>query len=119
MTASRPVEVPEQVRALRLALEGLATALAGGDAAAVLGQERVLQAALGTVPASVRAGDRAAVLVELTAARTALTRCRALGTANAELTRITLEVLGRTGAYNRHGAGPTGGSRGRDLHARV
>lgn len=119
MTASRAADVSARAGALRHALEALATALDSGDAGAVLAQEGLLQAALHRGALPLAGADRAAVWHDLVAARAALTRCRAVGAANAELTRVTLEALGRTGAYSRHGAGAPGGPRGRDLHARV
>ena len=110
-----------QARALRTALEDLAGALSHGDAAMVLAAEPALQAALTTAQSAVLASaeERHAAAGELAGARAALTRCRAIGAANRELTGVTLDVLGRTGPYNRHGAGQPRGPRGRDLHARV
>lgn len=119
MTVSRAATVPEQARALRQALEALATALDSGDSTSVLAQQAALQAALRAAPGALDAAYRDAVRHDLLATRAALTRCRAIGAATADLTRITLEALGRTGAYSRHGAGASGGPRGRDLHARV
>jgi hypothetical protein len=116
-----PADVLGQARALRAALEDLAGALSRGDAPRVLAAEPALQAALAAVdPAGVGTReDRDAAAIELAAARAALARCRAIGAANAELTGVTLDVLGRTGSYSRHGAGQPRGPRGRDLHARV
>ena len=121
MATSRAAAGPDRARALRVALERLAAALAGGDAAAVLAAEPLLQAALEAGPADDLASPeaRASVVDDLAAARAALARCRALGAARAELTGVTLDVLGRTGSYDRHGAGQPRGPRGRDLHARV
>ncbi len=114
-------DVLGQARALRAALEDLAGALSRGDAPGVLAAEPTLQAALAAVdPAGAGTPeDRDAAAIELAAARAALARCRAIGAANAELTGVTLDVLGRTGSYSRHGANQPRGPRGRDLHARV
>jgi hypothetical protein len=118
---SRAAAGLDRARALRVALERLAVALARGDAAAVLAAEPLLQAALevGSPDDLAAPEDRAAVAADLAAARAALARCRAVGAASAELTGVTLDVLGRTGSYGRHGAGQPRGPRGRDLHARV
>ncbi len=117
----RATDVPGQARELRAALEALSTALAGGDLAAVLAAEPALQAAV-TMAATadgLSAEARAAATTDLAGARAALARCRAVGAANQELTDVTLDVLGRTGAYSRQGAGRPRDPRGRDLHARV
>lgn len=121
MTPTRPAAVLDQARELREVLEALAAALGRGEASAVLAAEPALQA---VVAAAGRAGalapdDRAATAAELHRARTALARCRAIGAATAELTGVTLDVLGGAGSYNRHGAGQPRAPRGRDLHARV
>ncbi len=121
MTPTRPEpDTLDRLRELRGALERLASALAGGDEAAVLGAEPTLRAALlGGTAALASPEHRAVAAAELAAARAALARCRAIGAANAELTGVTLDVLGRTGAYSRQGAGQPRGPRGRSLHARV
>lgn len=114
-------DVLGQARALRTALEDLAGALSRGDAPMVLAAEPALQAALmsGSAAAPASGEERDAAAGELAGARAALARCRAIGAANAELTGVTLDVLGRTGSYSRHGAGQLRAPRGRDLHARV
>ena len=66
-----------------------------------------------------QARELRAALEALSTALAALARCRAVGAANQELTDVTLDVLGRTGAYSRQGAGRPRDPRGRDLHARV
>jgi len=118
---SRAGAGPDRVRALRVALERLAAALGRGDAAAVLAAEPLLRGALeaGLPDDLALPMDRTTVADDLAAARAALARCRAIGAASAELTGVTLDVLGRTGSYGRHGAGQPRGPRGRDLHARV
>lgn len=121
MTPTRPAAVLDQARELREVLEALAAALGRGDATAVLAAEPALQA---VIEAAGRAGTltteaRAATAAELQRARSALARCRAIGAATAELTGVTLDVLGGAGSYSRHGAGQARAPRGRDLHARV
>lgn len=119
---TRPApDVVGQVRQLRAALEGLAAALERRDQPTVLASEPLLQAAVGVLPAPgvAPAEARQAAATELAGVRAALARCRALGAANAELTSVTLDVLGRTESYSRHGAGRPRDPRGRDLHARV
>jgi len=113
--------VTTQVQTLRRALEGLATALAGRDAGAVLAHEGVLHELVAMSTTSSRAATAAdpALAADLAAARAALARCRALGAAHADMTRVTLDVLGRGVGYSRHGAGAPRSPRGRDLHARV
>lgn len=116
------IDAPARARALRHALEGLAGALMAGDVTAVLGQEAVLSAAL-NAPSHAshddHPEDQLAMVRDLTAARAALARCRALGAASADLTRVTLEALAGPGAYSRQGAEAPRSPRGRDLHARV
>lgn len=121
MTPSRPVAVLDQARELRKVLEALTAALGRGDASAVLDAEPALQAVVAAAGAGgvLSPGDRAATADELIRARTALARCRAIGAATAELTGVTLDVLGGAASYSRHGAGPSRAPRGRDLHARV
>lgn len=121
MTPTRPAAMLDQARELREVLEALAAALGRGDASAVLAAEPALQA---VVAAAGRAGslaieERAATAAELHRVRMALARCRAIGAATAELTGVTLNVLGGPGSYSRHGAGQPRAPRGRDLHARV
>ena len=121
VTPTRPAAVLDQARELRKVLEVLAAALGRGEASAVLAAEPALQAAVGAVAASgaLSAADRAAMAEELHRARMALARCRAIGAATADLTGVTLDVLGGAGSYSRHGAGQPRAPRGRDLHARV
>lgn len=121
MTPTRPAAVLDQARELREVLEVLAAALGRGDASAVLAAEPALQAAVASVVAggAVAAADRTATAEELHRVRTALARCRAIGAATADLTGVTLDVLGGAGSYSRHGAGQPRAPRGRDLHARV
>lgn len=118
---TRPVPVLDQARELREVLEALATALGRGDATAVLASEPALQAAVAAdgLAGALTDEDRPAMAAELQLARAALARCRALGAATAELTGVTLDVLGGIGSYSRHGAGQPRAPRGRDLHARV
>lgn len=109
-----------QARDLRVALEGLAMALASGDATAVLDHEPVVRAALAPrdgAPA-LTSEARAEARRDLEAARAALARCRALGTANAVLVNATLDALGRSAGYTRQGAEAARPSRSADL-ARV
>ncbi len=123
MTPTRPAAVLDQARELREVLEALAAALGRGDASAVLAAEPALQAAVGAVATAtagpLSAADRMAAAEELQRTRTALARCRAIGAATADLTGVTLDVLGGAGSYSRHGAGQPRAPRGRDLHARV
>ncbi len=121
MTPTRPAAVLDQARELREVLEALAAALGRGDASAVLAAEPALQAAVGAVATAgpLSTADRLAAAEELQRTRTALARCRALGAATADLTGVTLDVLGGAGSYSRHGAGQPRAPRGRDLHARV
>jgi hypothetical protein len=111
----------DQAHELRVALEGLSSALGSGDPDAVLRAEAPLAAAVAACarPAAV-AGEGAAVLDEVTRASRLLARCRASGVALAALLEATLDVLGRDGAYDRQGGRPvTGSIRRHDLQARV
>jgi hypothetical protein len=122
MTPSRPEADPgRQARDLRAALEGLALALATGDPAAVLDHEPVLRAALSHGPATTPMTDaaRTTVRADLDAAVRALAHCRAIGAATAVLVDATLDTLGRTAGYDRHGAGAASPTRARDLLVRV
>ncbi len=121
-TTPREADVAQVAAGLRAALEELAAAMTLGDAGGVLAVEPLLQAAVArqvTTMAAVVEADRAVVLHELTGARAALARCRALGAGAAELTDATLAALGRAPSYSRHGAGPARAERGRGLKARV
>lgn len=117
MTAADP---SRRARDLRVALEGLAVALAGGDASAVLDHEPAVQAALAPCDGAPALTDeaRAQAVRDLDAARAALARCRALGAANAVLLGATLDALGRSAGYTRHGAEAARPTRSADL-ARV
>lgn len=121
MTPSRAEAEPRLVaRDLRVALDALAAALAGGDAQAILACEPGLQAAIAVRAIGLAAeADRAAVISDIAAARAALARCRAIGTASAQVAGVTLDQLGRTTGYGRHGVGSPRSPRGHDLHARV
>lgn len=103
MTAADP---RRQARDLRVALEGLAAALASGDASAVLDHEPVVRAALGAPDPAPTLTDaaRAEARRDLAGARAALARCRALGAASAVLANATLDALGRSAGYTRQGA---------------
>ena len=122
MTPSRPeADAGRQARDLRLALEGLAGTLASGEPAAVLDHEPVLRAVLShglaTRPADAAATDTARE--DLAAAATALAHCRAIGAATTALVGATLDTLGRSAGYDRHGAGAATPPPARDLLARV
>lgn len=122
MTPSRPEADPgRQARDLRVALEGLARALASGEPAAVLDHEPVLRAALSHPAASapLAASARATAREDLAAAIRALAHCRAIGAATSALVDATLDTLGRTAGYDRHGAGASAPPRAHDLLARV
>lgn len=122
MTPSRPATgTLDLARQLRAALEALAAAMGRGATADVLAQEAVLQmVSSGTLADGPPSTDeRAVARGELARARAALARCRALGAAHAEITAVTLETLGRSVSYSRHGAGAPRPARGHDLHARV
>lgn len=122
MAVATPIETSPRgrVAALRRQLETLAGALAARDVTAALACEADLGATLGPLAApTIPAGDRAAVAADLAAAREALARCRALGTANHLLAEVTLEALGRVGAYGRDGASRARSPRGRDVVTRA
>lgn len=124
MTTTSPAEaaVADVAAGLRTALDQLAAAMTLGDADAVLAVEPVLQAAVSrqaTTMATLAATERDVVLHDLASARAALARCRALGAGAALVTGATLEALGRTPFYSRHGAGASRDPRGRGLKARV
>lgn len=121
MTPTRPVAVLDQARRLHEVLEALAAALGRGDASAVLASEPALQAVVEAVGRAdtLAAEERAATVDELQRARSALARCRAIGAATADLTRVTVDALGGAGCYSRRGAGRPRALRGRDFHARV
>lgn len=122
MAPSRPEADPgRQARHLRVALEGLAHALASGEPAAVLDHEPVLRAALGhgLSATPLTADARIAARDDLAAAVKALAHCRAIGAATTALVDATLDTLGRTAGYDRHGAGAATPPRARDLYARV
>lgn len=121
MTPAPDLSVLGSTRALCAALEALATALASGDPAAVLAVEGRLAAA---VEASVKStgtiDDPAALDVEVRRAHALLAQCRASGTAAALLLDTTLDMLGRDGAYDRHGGrAGTPALRRHDVRARV
>lgn len=121
MAPTRPPADPRrQARDLRVALEGLAHALASGEPAAVLDHEPVLRAVVSALvpPGPLTDDARAELHADLLAARAALGRCRAIGNATGVLLGATLDTLGRTAGYDRHGAGAPSGAVARDL-ARV
>lgn len=122
MTTPREAAVAEVAAGLRAALDALAAAMTVGDADAVLAAEPALQVAAGRqtgTMTSVASADRELVRKDLTAARAALARCRALGAGTALVAGATLEALGRTPSYSRQGAGASRSLRGRELKARV
>lgn len=106
MSAAHDPDPRRQAHDLRTVLEGLAGALAAGDATAVLDHEPVLRAALSRTGATPALADdhREDTRRDLEAARAALARCRALGAANAVLVTATLDALGRAAGYTRQGA---------------
>ena len=107
---------------LRAALDALAAAMTLGDADAVLAAEPVLQVAVGRrakTMNSLASTDCDLVRQDLTGARAALARCRALGAGSALVAGATLEALGRTPPYSRQGAGSSRSLPGRGLKARV
>ncbi len=122
MTTPREAAVAEVAAGLRAALDALAAAMTVGDADAVLAAEPALQVAAGRqtgTMTSVASADRELVRKDLTAARAALARCRALGAGTALVAGATLEALGCTPSYSRQGAGASRSLRGRELKARV
>ncbi len=121
-TTPREAAVAEVAAGLRAALDALAAAMTRGDADGVLAAEPVLRAAVGrgvVTTGPLAATDRDLARQELTAARAALARCRALGAGSALVAGATLEALGRTPSYSRVGAGASRSLRGRGLKARV
>jgi len=92
---------PAAVR-LRGELEQLADALASVRIDALLASEARLADTLAEIARQGPDGrwDRAATACELTAARAMLTRCRRLGSALGDVTRLTLAAQGRSG-YGR------------------
>lgn len=121
MSTTRPPADPcPRARDLRVALEGLAQALASGDPTAVLDHEPVLRSAVSAlVPQGpVTDAARAQLREDIVAARAALARCRAIGSALGVVVGATLDTLGRTAGYDRHGVGATPAPAIRDL-ARV
>lgn len=115
-------ETPARLRAerLRLGLERLAAALGARDVDGLLSCEAALAEELAPLDSvALSASDRSAIAADVQAARQALTRCRALGAANHLLADVTLDALGRVGAYGRDGATPTPSPRGRDLVMRA
>lgn len=122
MTTPREATVADVAAGLRAALDALAAAMTVGDADAVLAAEPALQVAAGGqtgAMTSVAPAARDLVRQDLTAARAALARCRALGAGTALVAGATLEALGRTPSYSRQGAGSSRSLRGRELKARV
>lgn len=119
-TAPPSADPSPRARDLRVALEGLAQALASGDPTAVLDHEPVLRAAVSAlVPQSPIPDDARAVMRDdILAARAALARCRAIGSALGLVVGATLDTLGRTAGYDRHGVGAPPAPPVRDL-ARV
>ncbi len=122
MTTTTPPEVAVAAAGLRAALEALAAAMTLGDADAVLAAEPALQVAVGRraqAMTSLASTDCDLVRQDLTGARAALARCRALGAGSALVAGATLEALGRTPPYSRQGAGSSRSLPGRGLKARV
>ncbi len=121
MTPPRPPADPRPgTRDLRVVLEGLAHALDSGDPAAVLDHEPKLRAAVSALvpPGPIADDARAALREDVLAARAALARCRAIGGALGVMVDATLDTLGRTAGYDRHGAGAAAAPAVRNL-ARV
>jgi hypothetical protein len=123
-TAHRAAADRVRARALATVLRRLTEAMAASDAAAVLACEPALAAALdltsgaavhgeGEQPTDGTLGD------DLAAAREALLRCRALGSAHAVVTEVTLDALGRGRPYGRTGAGSAERPVRRDFHQRA
>lgn len=122
MAVATPTEASprDRVATLRRRLETLADALAARDVTAALACEADLGACLAPMaPTQIPAADRASVAADLAAARAALARCRAIGAANQLLADVTLESLGRVGAYGRDGASHARSPRGRDVVTRA
>jgi hypothetical protein len=109
-----------RVRALREQLETLAAGLDARDMVKLLECEAALAALVtpGTHVAPLPE-EREQITSDIAAARAALQRCRALGAANALLTDVTLDALGRRAAYGRDGGSPTRSPKGHGVAARV
>lgn len=112
--------------ALRLnaSLDEVAAALAAPDADALLAAEAGLAAALTAFTSLPSAGpdDRHPIAAEVVRARATLVRCRVLGAAIADMTRITLAAQGHSTDYGPSGEpvhDRTGDIRGHRLRARL
>lgn len=97
--------VLEATLRLRASLDAIAGALSTPDLSRLIAAESELAQALADVGAirGVDRADRHALAAELIRARVALTRCRILGSAANDVTRVTLAVQGRTESYSRSG----------------
>jgi len=109
---------------LNASLDEVAAALAAPDAEALLAAEAGLVAALDglRLPADAAPGERAALAAAVARARATLARCRILGTALADATRIALAAQGRAADYGPSGGPmpvPASGTRGRHVRARL
>jgi hypothetical protein len=109
---------------LNASLDEVAAALAAPDADALLTAEAGLASALAELGVSTDAGpaDRARIAAEVARARATLARCRVLGAAISDATRIALVAQGRAADYTRSGGptpAPAGEARGRRLQARL
>ncbi|MDH4067185.1 MAG: hypothetical protein OEW19_22520 [Acidobacteriota bacterium] len=110
---------------LNASLDEVAAALVAPDADALLSAEAGLASVLAELSDPPTAGDDdpARVAAEVAQARATLARCRILGAAIADASRIALVVQGHTADYTRTG-GPTSattadGTRGNRLRARL
>ncbi len=109
---------------LNASLDEIAAALGVPDADALLAAETGLAAALADLHLAPKAAldERAALAAEVARARATLARCRILGSAIADVTRITLAARGQTADYSRSGEpahDPAGDIRGRRLRTRL
>jgi hypothetical protein len=95
---------------LRVALERAGDGLATARLDDVLDSEIALAAALAVLPTERgdADADRDEILRELVKARSALTRCRRLGGALAEMVRVSLGAQGKVGSYGADGRQRTG-----------
>ena len=110
----------QSAEALRQALDLVGDALASPDLEGLLRGEAAIERALADLPSTldVPAAERAGIRTELEQARAALMRCRRLGAALTDFTRVTLEAQGRAAGYGRHDVA-TGGLAGRTLNTRA
>jgi hypothetical protein len=111
------MQILDGARRLRAALEASADALARPSLDALLASELAVEAALAELPpvGTLTAEDRALVRAELDGARSALLRCRRLGSGLTDFIRLSFEAQGRVPGYGQ----PEPVYAGRALNERV